>query len=356
MRKDKNGTQEPKAKYRVRNWAAYNAGLINRGNITMWIGDDALANMPDTEPTRGRSRLYSDALIQALLGLKTVFHLPLRALQGFAQSLRDLAFAELPVPNYTTVCRRAQALQVKLPVIHSDEPLHLVVDSTGAKVCGEGEWKVRQHGYSKRRTWRKVHLALDANTGQLRAALMTHQDVADGEVLPELLEQISADESIDTIGGDGAYDTQACYASITARGALPSIPPREGAVHWPTTTPGASRRNAALDAIAQGSRREWKQQSGYHRRSLAENAMYRLKTLTGPCLWARRTDTQATEVAVRVGVLNRMAELSRPQSVRIARDHEQRHHFVLTPDLCNNVHSSAERRQGRVSCAMHATI
>ncbi|KGW18152.1 IS5 family transposase [Burkholderia pseudomallei] len=318
MRKDKNGTQEPKAKYRVRNWAAYNAGLINRGNITMWIDDDALANMPDTEPTRGRSRLYSDALIQALLGLKTVFHLPLRALQGFAQSLRDLAFAELPVPNYTTVCRRAQTLQVKLPVIHSDEPLHLVVDSTGAKVYGEGEWKVRQHGYSKRRTWRKVHLALDTNTGQLRAALMTHQDVADGEVLPELLEQVSADESIDTIGGDGAYDTQACYASITARGAIPSIPPREGAVHWPTTTPGASRRNAALDAIAQGSRREWKQQSGYHRRSLAENAMYRLKTLTDPCLWARRTDTQATEVAVRVGVLNRMAELARPQSVRIA--------------------------------------
>ncbi|KGW80939.1 IS5 family transposase [Burkholderia pseudomallei] len=318
MRKDKNGTQEPKAKYRVRNWAAYNAGLINRGNITMRIDDDALANMPDTEPTRGRSRLYSDALIQALLGLKTVFHLPLRALQGFAQSLRDLAFAELPVPNYTTVCRRAQTLQVKLPVIHSDEPLHLVVDSTGAKVYGEGEWKVRQHGYSKRRTWRKVHLALDTNTGQLRAALMTHQDVADGEVLPELLEQVSADESIDTIGGDGAYDTQACYASITARGAIPSIPPREGAVHWPTTTPGASRRNAALDAIAQGSRREWKQQSGYHRRSLAENAMYRLKTLTDPCLWARRTDTQATEVAVRVGVLNRMAELARPQSVRIA--------------------------------------
>lgn len=320
MRKNKNGTQEPKEKYRVRNWAAYDAGLINRGNITMWIDDDALANMPDTEPTRGRSRLYSDALIQALLGLKTVFHLTLRALQGFAQSLRDLAFAELPVPNYTTACRRAQTLQVKLPVINSDEPLHLVVDSTGAKVYGEGEWKVRQRGYSKRRTWRKVHLALDTNTGQLRTALMTHQDVADGEVLPELLEQIPADESIDTIGGDcdcdGAYDTQA--SSITARGAIPSIPPHEGAVHWPTTTPGASRRNATLDAIAQGSRREWKQQSGYHRRSLVENAMYRLKTLTGPCLWARRTDTQATEVAVRVGVLNRMAELARPQSVRIA--------------------------------------
>ncbi|MEX3611554.1 MAG: IS5 family transposase, partial [Burkholderia sp.] len=159
---------------------------------------------------------------------------------------------------------------------------------------------------------------LDANTGQLRAALMTHQDVADGEVLPELLDQIPTDEPIDTIGGDGAYDTQTCYAEIAARDAMPSIPPREGAVHWPSTTPGAAQRNEAIDAIARGSRREWKQQSGYHRRSLAENAMCRFKTLTGPCLWARRADTQATEVAVRVGVPNRMAKLARPQSVRIA--------------------------------------
>ncbi|WP_322074879.1 IS5 family transposase [Burkholderia cepacia] len=317
MRKDKSGTQEPKAKYRVRNWAAYNAGLINRGNITMWIDDDALADVPDTAPTRGRPRLYSDALIQALLGLKTVFHLPLRALQGFAQSLRDLAFTNLLVPNYTTLCRRAQTLLVRLPVMHSSEPLHLVIDSTGAKVYGEGEWKVRQHGYSKRRTWRKVHLALDVNTGQLRAALMTHQEVADGEVLPELLDQIPADEPIDTVGGDGAYDTQACYAAITARGATSSIPPREGAVRWPSTTHGGIQRNEAIDTIAQRSRREWKQQSGYHRRSMVENAMYRFKALTGPCLWARRTDTQATEVAVRVGVLNRLTELARPQSARI---------------------------------------
>ncbi|KVC90614.1 transposase [Burkholderia ubonensis] len=258
MRNDKGKTQAPKAKYRVRNWATYNAGLINRGNTTMWIDDDVLAKVPDTEPTRGRPRLYSAALVQALLGLKTVFHLPLRALQGFAQSLHDLAFADLPVPSYTTVCRRAQTLRVKLPVIHSGEPLHLVVDSTGVKVYGEGEWKVLQRGYSKRRTWCKVHLALDANTGRPCAALMTHQDVADGEVLPELLDQIPTGEPIDIIG-DGAYDTQDCYAAISARGAMPSV----------------------------------------------------------PSLWARRTDTRATEVAVRVGVLNRMAEHARPQSVRI---------------------------------------
>lgn len=127
--------------------------------------------------------------------------------------------------------------------------------------------KVRKHGWSKRRIWRKVHLAMDANTGQVRAALMTHQDVADGEVLPDLLAQIPADVPIETIGGDGAYDTKPCHAQIAARGATPSIPPREGAVPWPDNTPGAAWRNAAIDAIGKSSRREWKQASGYHRRS-----------------------------------------------------------------------------------------
>ncbi|WP_069352788.1 IS5 family transposase [Burkholderia cenocepacia] len=318
MRRDKDKTSGPKARYRVKNWPAYIAGLINRGNVTMWIDEAALANTPGAQPTRGRPRLYSDALIQALLGIKTVFRLPLRALQGFAQSLRELAFATLTVPNYTTLSRRAQTLEVQLPIAGDGEPIHLVVDSTGVKVYGEGEWKVRQHGYSKRRTWRKVHLGLDAHTGHVRAALMTHQDVADGDVLAELLDQIPDDEPLDVVGGDGAYDTKPCHVVIAARGAAPSIPPREGAAHWPVNTPGATWRNDAVDAIARVGRREWKKDSGYHRRSLAENAMYRFKTLMGNCLWARRIDSQATEVAIRVGVLNRMADLARPQSVRIA--------------------------------------
>ncbi|VWC52837.1 transposase [Burkholderia lata] len=244
-----------------------------------------------------------------------MFRLPLRELQGFAQSLRELAFATLPVPNYTTLCRRAQTLEVQLPIVDDGEPIHLMVDSTGVKVYGEGKWKVRQHGYSKRHTWRKVHLELDANTGQVRATLMTHQDVADGDVLAELLDQIPDDELLDVIGGDGAYDTKPCRAAIAARGATPSIPPREGAAHWPENTSGATWLNDAVDAIARLGRREWKKDSSYRRRSLAENAMYRFKTLMGNCRWARRTESQATEVVIRVGVLNRMADLARPQSV-----------------------------------------
>ncbi|XDJ35223.1 MAG: IS5 family transposase [Burkholderia sp.] len=319
MCKDIHKTGEPKARYRVRNWAAYNEGLINRGNITIWIDEALLARIPDAIPTRGRPCLYGDTLIQTLLGVKTVYRLTLRALPGFTQSLRDLAFPSLPVPNYTTLCRRAKTLDVELPILRDNEPIYLVVDSTGLKVYGEGEWKVRQHGYSKRRTWRKVHLALNANTGQVHAALMTNQNVADGDALAKLLDQIPREKQIDVIGGDGAYDTKPCHAAIAARSAIPSIPPREGAVHWPADMPGAAWRNGAVDAIARDGRREWKQDSGYHRRSLAENAIYRFKTLTGNCLWARHIASQATEVSIRVGVINRMgADLARPQSVRIA--------------------------------------
>ncbi len=193
-----------------------------------------------------------------------------------------------------------------------------MVDSTGVKVYDEGEWKVRQHGYSKRRTWRKVHLALDANTSRVRAALMTHQGVADDDVLAESLEQIPTDEGLDTVGGDGAYDSKPCHAAIAARGAKPNIPPRDGAVHWKASVPGAAWRNGAVDTIARLGRRDWKKDCGYHRRSLAENAMYRFKRLTGPCLWTHSIDSQATEAVIRVGVLNRMTELASPQSVRIA--------------------------------------
>jgi Transposase DDE domain len=285
----------------------------------MWIDDSVLTDAPEPGTRkRGRPCVYAGAVIQILLGLKQVFRLQLRVLQGLEQSLRELAFAGLPVPNYSTLSRRAQKLEVVLPVLHNSEPLHLVVDSTGLKIYGEGEWKVRKHGYSKRRTWRKVHLAMDVKTGQVCGALMTHQDVDGASVLPDLLDQIAADVPIVTTGGDGAYDTKDCRAAIATRSAEPSIPPREGAAPWPASTSSASWRKDAIAAIAQRGRPQWKKCSGYHRRSLVENLMYRLKTLTGDSMWARRIGSQATKVAIRVGVLNRMAALARPQSVPIA--------------------------------------
>lgn len=284
----------------------------------MWIDESLLAAPLADVSRRGRPCLYCDALIQGLLALKQVFRLTLRALQGFTQSLARLAFADLAVPNYTTLCRRAQSLDVALPLPPAGQPLHLVVDSTGLKLYGEGEWKVRKHGWAKRRTWRKVHLAMDAHTGMIHAVLMTHQHVGDSEVLPELLKQIPVNVRIAVVGGDGAYDSLDCHAHIAQHGAQPSIPPREGATPWEADIPGAHWRNAAIEQIALSSRGEWKKASGYHQRSLVENLMYRLKTLTGGSLWARTTPSQATEVSIRAGVLNRMVELARPQSVRIS--------------------------------------
>ncbi|OTP78523.1 Mobile element protein [Caballeronia sordidicola] len=205
-----------------------------------------------------------------------------------------------------------------LPEMSGGEPIHLVVDSTGVKLYGEGEWKVRKHGCSKRRTWRKVHLGLDVKTGQIRAALMTHQHVDDAKALPGLLAQIPADEPIDTVGGDGAYDTKRCHKVIAGCGATPSIPPREGARPWSEGTPRASWRNEAINGIARDGRGEWKKHSGYHRRWLIENTMYRFKTLTGNCLAAHCIGSQATEVAIRVGIVYHMVTFARPQSVRIS--------------------------------------
>ncbi|MCW5223135.1 IS5 family transposase [Verminephrobacter aporrectodeae subsp. tuberculatae] len=232
MRRDTSQRTEPRATYRVRNWAQYNAGLIARGDVAMWIDESLLTPASAAAVSRrGHPLVYPDAVIQGLLSLKQVFDLPLRALQGFAQSLHRLAFPNLPVPGYTTLSRRAQSLQVVLPALRPGEPLHLAVDSTGLKLCGEGEWKVRTHGWPRRRTWRKVHLAMDTRAGPICAALMTHQEMGDSEALTDLLEQIPFGTPIDIVGGDGACDTKACHAQIAACA---------GVMPWPQATLGAT--------------------------------------------------------------------------------------------------------------------
>ena len=209
MRNDNCLPSQPKGVYRVKNWPEYNAGLIQRGNVSIWMDEAMFAAAPENSGRRGRPQSYCDGVIQMLLILKSVYRLPLRALQGFAMSLQCLALPALPVPNYSTLSRRAKALRVTLPVLrNAGEAVHLLVDSTGLKLFGEGEWKVRKHGYAKRRSWRKVHFGMDAGTGQVCAVLMTHKDVDDASVVPELLVQIPQETKIEVVIGDGAYATQ----------------------------------------------------------------------------------------------------------------------------------------------------
>src|SRR3954447_14799031 len=213
--------------YRIRNWRRYNAALVDRGSLTLWVDPAALQSWQyQGPPQQGAQFRYSDTAIQCVLTLRAVYHLPLRATEGFARSILGLMGLDLDVPEHSTLCRRSKPLQITLPK-KAYGPLHLVIDSTGLKVYGEGEWKVRQHGYSKRRTWIKLHLAIDPATHEIRAAMVSEPGVTDAEAVPDLLEQ--EEGPVDAVEADGAFDRQGVYEELERRGARAIIPPRRDA-------------------------------------------------------------------------------------------------------------------------------
>jgi len=315
-------SKKQKQRYRVRNWSEYNAALIKRGSLTVWIEEGALLGWLEAHKSgrRGASRSYSDAAIQAILLLKAVYGLPLRGAQGFAASVLSLMGLALPVPHFSTLSRRQVGLELTMPRLRAGGAIHLVVDSTGCKVYGEGEWKVRVHGASKRRTWRKLHLGVDEQSGEIVSAVLSSNNMSDGEVLPQLLEQV--EEPIAQLSGDGGYDKRPCYQALRERQEKQeqplkvTIPPRRGARIWQHGNHKAHRlaRDENLRAIRQKGRKQWKQESGYHRRSLAETSMARYKRMVGEKLQARDFARQSTEAFVGVLMLNRMAALGMPQS------------------------------------------
>ena len=305
-----------KTPYRVRNWSEYNKALVHRGSLTLWIDQQVIASWNERERTGrpGRPRTYSDAAIEAALTLRTIYRLPLRQTEGLMLSILELLGVRVDVMDYTTLSRRSQTLDVEFATYGVGEALHVLVDSSGIKVYGEGEWKVRQHGVGKRRTWRKLHLAIDGATQQVVAALVTTPDWSDEEILPDLLDQI-ADE-IAEVKTDGAYDTRDCYAAIRARGAKAIIPPRRTAKIWQHGRSKAPPldRDQHLRAIRARGRRAWKQESGYHERSLVEAAFSRFKRMFGDGVRGRTLDSQHCELMLRCAVMNRWTSLGMPDS------------------------------------------
>src|SRR5215213_7874599 len=304
-----------KTQYRVRNWAQYNAALVNRGNLTLWVDEEALQAWQYTGPKqRGAQYVYAEAAIQCVLTLRVVYHLALRAVQGLAQSVFALLQVRLPVPTYSTLSRRGARSEMELLRLPTSGPVHLVLDSSGCKVYGEGEWKVRQHGWSKRRTWRKLHLGVDEATGEIMAAVASEAGVMDDDVVPDLVEQV--ERPIQQVSADGAYDKRKCYEALEATGAKVTIPPRRDAKIWQHGNRDGEpwQRDENLRAIRRLGRKRWKKESGYHRRSLAETAIFRLKTIFGATLQSRNFAQQATELFLRASALNRMTQLGMPQS------------------------------------------
>jgi hypothetical protein len=310
-----------KDKYKVTNWSNYNKSLVGRGDITIWIEEGVVENWYYEGPDqRGAQYVYSDECIECLLQLKSVFKLPYRQLQGFATSVVKIMGFEIEIPSYTQICRRAVGLDVDIYVPKSKTPIYIVIDSTGLKVYGEGEWKTRKHGISKRRTWRKLHLGVDEKTGLVYAHVLTENGTGDGDAqqVEEMLGQVES--PIDKFSGDGAYDTFEIWKLLKEMEIEGIIPPQENAVYWVDEFDELLDldRNKILEIIDGIGRKEWKVASGYHRRSLSETAMMRFKTIFGPTLYSRIFEKQKTEAAIKVKCLNKMTRIGMPISKKIA--------------------------------------
>ena len=295
----------------TRNWSTYNNALVQRGSLTLWIDPDLLAQWAgDREPHRlGRPRDYSDVAIQLLLTLRACYGLTLRQTEGFARSLFARLALDVPVPDYSTLSRRAATLTLDLGTTAAGQARTILVDSTGVKVFGEGEWKVRQHGYSYRRVWRKMHLGVDADTLEIVAVETTTSTATDASQVEPLLGAIPGE--LEAVKADGAYDLAAVYTAVADRGATAVIPPRRGAVIQQHGNRGAEPlpRDENVRGVRRYGRRGWKQRSGYHERSLVETTMYRFKITFGDQRQSRTLATQKTENRIKCRILNKYTHL-----------------------------------------------
>jgi hypothetical protein len=306
----------PKAKYRVMNWAEYDTALVKRGSLTVWMTEEAIAawQAPATGKRGGGEPIYSAIAIETSLALRLVFHQPLRQTEGLLRSIADVLKIDIAIPDHTTLSRRGGGLTILPKRIDRTEPLHLLVDSTGLKIYGEGEWLDQKHGIRSPRRWRKLHLGVDADTHEFVAVELTPDDVGDISVMPDLLDQIDVD--VASMTADGAYDGPVVYDVVAERHpeAAIIIPPCITSVPSETT---AAQRNRHLATIAELGRMSWQRSSGYNRRSLVEATMFRYKTIIGRRLHARTLSNQRTEAKVGCNVLNRMTGLGMLVSARI---------------------------------------
>ncbi len=301
----------PKPRCKTTNWKQYNKALINRGSLTFWMDEEAIHQWKQSkQDKRGRPRQFSDLAITTALMVKRVFSMPLRLLQGFIDSVFSLANVPIVYPHYSCISRRAKQIEVLFKPKTSGAIQHLAIDATCLKVYGEGEWKVKKHGTDgKRRVWRKLHLAVDTGTHEIVAAELSLSNVTDAEVLPNLLKQTR--RRIIEISGDGAYDTRDCHDAIRFKRAIPLIPPREGAAFWENGHP----RNLAVGCQKlYGYNNKWKKRYGYHRRSLSETAMYRVKQLLGGRLSLRNYNAQVGETYAMIKALNKLTGLGIPEA------------------------------------------
>lgn len=307
--------KKTKAAYRVTNWKKYNESLVRRGDITLWFAEDVIATWEHANHAVkvGRPFTYSDTAIECLLALRELFQLPYRQTEGLGRAVVKLMEVEVAIPDFTSLAKRAAKLNVCLEVLPAEGPIDIIVDSTGVKILGAGEWRSDAYRQPKRRTWRKLHLSVNAASQEIIAEILTSKKCDDAEAVPKILAQI--DRPVAKLYGDGAYDKWKLYDVLERAQIRPVIPPRRGAsIKRHGNCAGKPlARDEALRGIRRLGRRRWKQSVGYHRRSLVETSISRLKRAFGSRLKNKRFENQQTEARLRCKLLNRFTHLGLPK-------------------------------------------
>jgi hypothetical protein len=288
---------------------------VQRGSITFWFCEETIDKWrhDNANPGVGHPFVYSDTAVECLLVLRELFQLPYRQTEGLGKSLVELMQIELDIPDYTSLAKRAAKMGVSLDIAKHSGKIDVVVDSTGLKVFGEGEWKMRKHGKSKRRTWRKLHLAVNPDTHEIEAETLTENSCDDASQADDLLDQVKG--KVKRFYGDGAYDKWKVYETLKNRRIRAIVPPQRNAriKRHGNSSGRPLSRDVAIRAIRHGGRRRWKESVGYHRRSLSETAMYRMKCCFGDHLKNREIENQRTETRLRSKILNKFTRLGLPE-------------------------------------------
>src|SRR5215216_4369582 len=313
----------PRARHRVTNWPEYDGALQRRGSLTVWVTPEALAAWHPPKTGRpGRSPQYAEIAIETGHLLRLAFGRPWRQTEGLLRSLATLLGLDIGIPDHTTFSRRSPGLALASALAQAQRtgPVHVVIDATGLKVYGAGAWLAEKQVERGRRTWRKLHLAVDPNSGEILASELTTSEEGDAALVGPLLDQITS--PIASVTADGAYDGEPVYRAVAERQPDPPaavvIPPRASAVASPAAGTGPGQRDGHVRMIREKGRLGWQKAVGYGRRSLGESAVFRYKAIIGRGLRARTLPGQKTEARVACSVLNQMTRLGMPVSQRTA--------------------------------------
>ncbi len=320
VKSSKKQTEEKrKEKYKLTNWSEYNASLKKRGKLTVWLSDEVKESwIYQAAQKPGGQIIYSDVAIEFCLTIKHLYGLAYRQTEGFVEDIFRLCGIDLPVPSYSQLQRRSKNITIDIRVRKKNKgAIDLVLDSTGLKVYGEGEWKVRKHGWQKRRTWRKLHMGSDGADLEIISIVLTENDIDDAQAGKTIVEQSKEEVPIKSISGDGAYDKKK-FRKVIPQGVDQLIPPQHNAVLSKNQDPDLAKRDEAIRRIEEIGRAEWKKETGYHIRSKSEVNMFRYKKIFGGEMKARKKPFETAEVRIKCKILNKFVEIGMPKSYKVA--------------------------------------